>query len=100
MGLGVERVALLQGIPEDLVAHDDGIDYAKLVEGKLILAEDTHLLWRGDGAFGGLELAGENFHERGLTGTVGAGDGGAAGGHESTGDILKEDARAGAQCEG
>ncbi len=94
VGLGVERVAFPQGVPEEFVAHDDGIDYAKVVEGELILAQDAHFLGRGDGAFGGLEFAGENLHECGLTGAVGAGDGVAAAGHEGAGDVLEEDARA------
>src|SRR4029077_173456 len=66
--LGVERVALLQGVPEDFVAHHDGVDYAEFVEGELILAKDAHLFGGGDGALSGLEFAGENFHEGGFAG--------------------------------
>ena len=58
MGLGVKFVALFKGLPERGVAHDDGVDDAKLVKGELVLSEDTELFGAGDGAFGGLELAG------------------------------------------
>src|SRR5712664_765413 len=94
MRLGIERIAFLQGVPKDFVAHYDGVDYAKLVKGELILAKDTHLFGRGDGALGGFEFAGENLHECGLTGAVGAGDGVAAAGHKGASDVLKKDARA------
>ena len=42
--LGVERVALLQRLPERLVAHDHGVDHAVFVEGELVLPQDAELL--------------------------------------------------------
>ena len=45
--LGVERIALLQGLPERGVAHDDGVDDAKFVEGELVLAQDCRFAWGG-----------------------------------------------------
>jgi hypothetical protein len=37
--LGVQRVALLESLPERSVAHNDGVDDPKFVEGKLVLAD-------------------------------------------------------------
>jgi len=51
----------LQGVPEDFVAHYDGVDYARFVESELILAEHAHFLGGGDGAFGGLQFSGQDF---------------------------------------
>jgi len=44
VGLGVESVAFLQRVPEDLVAHHNRVDYARFIEGELILAEHAHFL--------------------------------------------------------
>ena len=85
VGLGVKGVAFLQRLPECGVAHDDGVDDAKFVEGELILAEDAEALGAGDRALGGLELAGEDLHQRGLAGAVGAGNRVAAARHEGGG---------------
>src|ERR1700716_3496790 len=62
MGFGVKFVALLERLPERGVAHDDGVDDAKLIKGELILTEDTELFGAGNGAFGRLEFAGKDFH--------------------------------------
>src|SRR5260370_158870 len=94
VGLGVEGVALLESVPENLVAHHYRVDDTEIVEGELILAEDAHLFGGSDRAFGGFEFAGENFHEGRFAGAIGAGDGVAAAGHEGAGDVLKEGARA------
>ena len=42
-GPRIQRVALGQGVPEPLVAHDDGVDDAIAVEGVLVLAEHAEL---------------------------------------------------------
>ena len=91
VGLGVERVALFERFPERGVAHDDGVDHAKLIERELILAQDAHFLRARDRAFGRLEFAGQDFHECGFAGAIGAGDGVAAPGHEGAGDVFEED---------
>ncbi len=48
--LFVERVALLQRLPERRIAHDDGVDDTKVIKGELILAQDSEALWTGDRA--------------------------------------------------
>ena len=90
--LRVERVALLQRLPERRVAHDDGVDDAKFVEGELILAQDAEFLRARDRAFGRLELAGQDLHQGGFAGAIGPGDGVAAARHEGGGDVLEQDA--------
>ena len=72
MRLGVGRVVLLQGLPERDTAHDDGVVNAEFVEGKLVLAEERRL---GPSSVRRLDLAGQNFIERGLAGPA---DGAAA----------------------
>ena len=79
-GLLVDAVALFEGGPERLVAHDDGVDDAIGVKGELVLAEHAELARADDGAFLRVELAGEDFHEGGLAGAVGAGESVAAAG--------------------
>src|SRR5690242_7702510 len=94
MWLGVKCFALLQGLPEGAVAHDDRINDAEFVEGELVLAEDADFLGPGDVAVGRILLAGQDLHKGGFAGAVGAGNGVAAARHESGGDVLKEDAGA------
>ena len=67
--LGVERVAFFEGFPERGVAHDYRVDDAKLVEGELVLAKDAEFFGAGDGALGGVELAGEDLHQGGFAGS-------------------------------
>ncbi len=64
MGLGVQRVALLQSFPQRSVTHDDGVDHPKFVEGELVLAQNPQLLRPGDRTLGWLEIAGQNLHKR------------------------------------
>ena len=42
--LGIKHVALLERLPQRGIAHDDRVDDAKLVEGELVLAQNTQLL--------------------------------------------------------
>jgi hypothetical protein len=90
-GLLVDAVALFEGGPEGLVAHDDGVDDAIGVEGELILAEHAELAGADDGALLGVELAGEDLHEGGLAGAVGPGEAVAAAGDKGDADVLEED---------
>ena len=92
--LGVKNVALLQRFPKGTIAHDHGVDHAAGVEGELILAQNAEFLRTGDGAFGGFDFAGEDLHERGLAGAVGAGDGVAAPREKRRGDVFEQDAGA------
>ena len=73
-GIRVELFALLQGFPQRCVAHDDGVQNAERIEGELILAENADLLRPSNGAFTGLDFAGQNFHERRFAGAIGAGN--------------------------
>ena len=91
LGFLVDAVALFEGGPEGLVAHDDGVDDAIGVEGELVLAEDAELAGTDDGALLGVELAGEDLHEGGFAGAVGAGEAVAAAGDEADADVFKED---------
>ncbi len=50
LGLLVDAVALFQGGPEGLVAHDDGVDDAIGVEGELVLAQNAQFARADDGA--------------------------------------------------
>ena len=43
VGLGVEDLALLERLPQPLVAHDDRVDHAELVEGELVLPQHAEL---------------------------------------------------------
>ena len=73
-----------------LVAHDDGVDDAELVEGELVLAEDAEFSRTDDVAFLRLELAGQDLHEGGFAGTVGAGQAIATAGRKGDADVFKE----------
>src|SRR6185437_10977024 len=70
MRLGVQRVALFERPPERTVAHDHRIHHSKLIESKLILAQNAKFLRATHLAVSGLEIAGENFHQRGFARSV------------------------------
>ena len=93
-GLLVDAVALFEGGPERLVAHDDGVDDAIGVEGELVLAEHAELARADDGALLRVELAGEDLHEGGFAGAVGSGEAVAAAGDKGDADVLEEHLRA------
>jgi len=80
----------LQGRPEWLVAHDDGVDDAVGVEGELVLAEYAELAGADYGAFLGVEFAGEDLHECRFAGAVGPGEAVATAGDEADGDFFEE----------
>ena len=73
IGLLVDMVALLDGGPERLVAHDDGVDDSITVEFVLILLEHAELVRADDCALLGVDLAGEDLHKGGLARAVGSG---------------------------
>ena len=64
MRLGVKRVALLQRLPQRLISHDDGIDHAVFVEGKLILAQNAELFGARNRALGRLDFARSGFSSK------------------------------------
>ena len=85
----------MEGVPEGLVAHDDGVEDALVVEGVLVLAQDAELFGAGDGApVGGFDVARQDLHEGGLAGAVGAGEAVAVAGGEFDGDVIEKGARA------
>ena len=71
---GIERFALLQGIPKRRISHDDGIEHPIPVECKLVLAQYADRLRPGDGALLGIDLPGQDFHERRFAGPIGTGN--------------------------
>ncbi len=93
LGLGVDDLALFERGPEGLVAHDDGVDDAEGVELVLVLLEDAELFGADYGALLGVELAGEDLHEGGFAGAVGAGEAVAAIAVEGDRDVLEEELR-------
>ena len=93
VGLGVELVAFLECAPEPLVAHDDGVGDAILVERVLILPQHAELARPRDRASLRLGLARQQLHERGLAGTVRARQAVAPPRRERRRDVLEEDLR-------
>jgi hypothetical protein len=89
--LGVDQVPLLEGRPQALVAHDDGVHHPERVEGELVLGQHAHLPGLLDGAGLDLLLAGEQLDEGGLAAAVGAGEAVPAPRHEGGGHILEQD---------
>jgi hypothetical protein len=92
--LGVENFAFLESLPERAIAHDHGINHAMLVEGELVLAQDAELFRTRDVALGRLDFAGQDLHQRGFTGAVGAGDSIAPSCEEGGADIFEQDSGA------
>ena len=70
LGLRVENVARLERVPQPLVAHDDRVDHAELVEGELILSQDAELVGRHDGTLLRRQIARQQLHERRLARAV------------------------------
>jgi hypothetical protein len=70
VGLRVEPLALLERVPQSAVAHDDGVDDAKAVEGVLVLPQHAELARPRHRAALRVQLAREELHERGLAGPV------------------------------
>jgi len=68
--LGIDLVTLLHGRPQALVAHDDGIEHAIAVEGKLVLAQHAKLSRTHHSPLLRLEFAGQQVHEGRLAGAV------------------------------
>ena len=91
LGLLVDALALFQGRPEGLVAHDDGVDHAEGVKGVLVLREHADLLGADDIALLRVDLAGQHLHEGGFAGAVGAGEAVAPAAGKGDRDILKEE---------
>ena len=91
--LVVESFALLQRLPQRAVAHDYRVDHALIVEGKLVLGQNAQLLGPGDVALGGLDLAGQNFHQGRFARAIRPGNAIAAASKEGGGDVLEEDPR-------
>ena len=74
--LGVQGLFLLADVIEALVAHDDRVHDVVGVIGVLVLLQHGHagVGQNGHLAAGGVQVAGQNFQEGGLAGTVGADD--------------------------
>ena len=94
VGMSVKLIALLQRVPERSVPHDHGVENAIGIERELVLTQDTDFLGPGYGAFRWFHLTGQDFHERGFTGAIGASDRVAPSGEEGGGYVFKENAGA------
>ena len=70
LGLGINFVALLGGCPQPLIAHDDGVNRAIPVKGKLVLAQHADLSRVNDRPLLRVDLAGQELHESGFSGAV------------------------------
>ena len=88
--LRVQRVALLQRLPERRVSHDYRIDHAEFVERELILPQNAQFFRPRDRPLRRLELPGHDFHERGFSRAVGPGDGVAPAVKKCAGDVFEE----------
>ena len=88
---GVKHIPFLESLPQRGVAHDDRVDDAKFVEGKLVLPQNAQLLWPRDRTFRRFDISFQNLHQSGLAGAVRAGDGIAAPFEERAGDVLEQD---------
>lgn len=90
-GLGVELFALLERLPQSLVAHDYRIDDTVGVKGELILAQHAQFFRPRYGALLRLVLAGEQLHKGGFPRAVGPGETIAAARQERRRNIIEED---------
>src|SRR5262249_35236873 len=73
LSFGVDRIALLKGGPQALVAHDDRVEHRVSVEGELILAQNPELARSDNSSLLGLKLSAEQLHEGRLACAVGSG---------------------------
>ena len=88
--LAVQCVAFFERLPERRIAHDDGVDGTKPVEGELVLAQHAEFLRARDRPFGRFQLARENLHQRRFSGAVGTRDGIAPPRKKRAGDVFKQ----------
>ena len=74
--LGIQLVLFLHDVVQAAVAHDDGLHHRELVVFVVVLLQHAHPVIRTDGhtAAGGLDHAGDDFQQGGLTGAVGTDD--------------------------
>ena len=71
--LRIDNFAFFERSPQAPVAHDDRVNHAILIEGELILAQNSELARAYDSSLLRLKFAGQKLHERGFTRAVGAG---------------------------
>jgi hypothetical protein len=93
LGFGVQRLALLERLPQPMVAHDDGVDDAVVVEGVLVLPEHAELAGAAHRAPLRLQLTREQLHERGLAGPVRSRQAVPIPGRERRRHVLEQDLR-------
>ena len=74
VGIGIDRIALLQNVPESLVTHHHYVEHALIFVGELILLQLAEPLAGIDRYISGagFEVPTENLHERRLAAAVGA----------------------------
>ena len=88
---GVQNVPLLQSLPQPCIPHDDSIDHAKFVEGKLILPQNAQFLGTRDRTFRRFDVAFQDLHQGGLARSIGTRDRIPAPFEERAGDVLEQD---------
>ena len=88
--LRIDDLALFECGPQTPVAHDDGVDDAIFIEGKLILAQNAKLARPDDGSLLRVEFAGQKLHERGFPRAVRAGKAVALPRNKSGGNFVKQ----------
>ena len=88
--LGIDQLAFFQSGPQAPVAHDDGVDHAIVIEGKLVLAQHAELARTDDGSFLRLQFAGQQLHKRGFARAIGPGEAIALPRHKAGGDFVKQ----------
>ena len=93
-GVVVELVPFLQGFPENRVAHHHRVDHSIGIEGELVLAKNADAFRACDRTFGGLQFAGQDFHERRFAGAIGAGNRVAASSLKGRVDLFKQNSGA------
>ncbi len=89
----VDPVALFQSRPQTFVAHNDRIDHAIGIERILVLAQHAQLFRAHHHALLRVEIAAQDLHKRGFSGSVGPGQAIAATRGKCGGDIFKQDLR-------
>ena len=94
VGASIERVSLGQRGPEPLIAHDDGVDHAILVEGVVILTQHAEFAGTDDRPALWVEVSRQQLHEGGLARAVRAGEPIATPRRKRRRDVLEQDLRA------
>ncbi len=92
--LSVQGVAFFDCPPEWRIAHNDGVDDAKPIEGELVLAQHTEFLRARDRPFDRFQVTRQNSHQRRFSGAVRTRDGITPPLKKGAGDVFKQNSGA------